>query len=105
MQYDDPAQQPFIPCLRVAETGGKFAPWEGEAHSSVGYWTMSVERPDAMSCDDGSTLPSKVTYWWNGATLEGQMGFFYPGGCGDAPAKSLSAPFTLTKIGAAEAAA
>jgi hypothetical protein len=98
---DDPAQQPFIPCVRVAETGGKFAPWEGEAHLSVGYWTMFVQRPDAISCDDGSTLPSKVAYSWNAVTLSGWLAFYFPGGCGGAPAKSLAAPFTLTKTGAA----
>jgi hypothetical protein len=97
----DPAYRPFIPCVRVAETGGKFAPWQGEAQLSVGYWTMFVDRPDAITCDDGSTLPSRVTYWWNAVTLEGHIGFFFPGGCGGAPAKSLSAPFTLTRVGAA----
>lgn len=101
----DPNYRPFIPCVRVAETGGNFAPWEGEAHLSVGYWTMFVERSDAISCDDGSTLPSKVTYWWNAVTLEGKMGFLFPGGCGGAAAKSLYAPFTLTRVGMAEAAA
>jgi hypothetical protein len=102
---DDPAQQqPFNQCVRVAATGGKYAPWESEAHWSVGYWTMFVDRPDAITCDDGSSLPSNVTYSWDAGTLVGSIAFFFPGGCGGAPAKSLAAPFTLTRIGPAESA-
>lgn len=95
---DDPAQQPFIPCIHVAETGGKFLPWEGDAHLSVGYWTLFVNRPDAITCDDGSTLPARVSYSWDAVTLHGWLGFYFPGGCGGAPASILAGPFTLTKV-------
>ena len=87
---------PFNQCVRVAETGGENAPWEAQANWAVGYWTLRVQRPDAISCDDGSKMPSLVTYSWNAVTLEGQMGFNFAGGCGDAPAASLWAPFQLT---------
>ncbi len=92
----DPNQQPFIPCVHVAETGGKYAPWQADAHLSVGYWTMFVDRPDAITCEDGSTEPSRVTYSWDAVTLFGTPAFYFPGGCGDVPAKSLAAPFMLT---------
>ena len=87
---------PFNQCVRVAESGGENAPWEAQANWAVGYWTLRVQRPDAISCDDGSKMPSLVTYSWNAVTLEGQMGFNFAGGCGDAPAASLWAPFQLT---------
>lgn len=93
----DPNQTDFVPCVHVADSGGNFAPWQADARSSVGYWTLAVDRPDAVSCEDGSTLPATVHYWWNPATLEGKAGFFFGGGCGDVPASSLYGPFTLTK--------
>lgn len=92
----DPSNQPFIPCVHVAETGGKYAPWEGDAHFSVGFWTMKVDRPDAITCEDGTTEPSIVTYSWTPVALLGILAFNYPGGCGDVEAASLSAPFSLT---------
>ena len=95
----DPANQPFIPCAHVADSGGTFKPWQADAHFSVGFWTMAAERSDAIQCDDGSTLPAKVNYWWNPVSLQGQLGFFFPGGCGDAPAGSLFTPFVLTRTG------
>jgi hypothetical protein len=94
----DPEQKGFIPCVHVADSGSAAnAPWQADAHLSVGYWTLNVERADAVSCDDGSKLPANVKYWWKAATMEGVLGFFFPGGCGDAQAGSLSGPFTLVK--------
>jgi hypothetical protein len=96
----DPNQaQPFIPCVHVAQTGGKYAPWQSDAHLSVGHWTMFVDRTDAISCDDGTTLPSRVTYSWDAVTLSGWLSFRFAGGCGGVPAASLAAPFTLTPTG------
>jgi hypothetical protein len=96
----DPEQKGFIPCVHVADSGNSSnAPWQADAHLSVGYWDLAVERPDAVSCDDGTKLPARVKYWWNAATLEGVLGFYFPGGCGDAQAGSLSGPFTLTRNG------
>lgn len=94
----DPEQKAFIPCVHVADSGSAAnAPWQADAELSVGYWTLNVERPDAVSCDDGTKLPANVKYWWNAATMDGVIGFFFPGGCGDAQAGSLSGPFTLVK--------
>ena len=93
---DDPNHQAFIPCVHVAESGSKYAPWQADATLSVGYWTLKVDRPDAITCDDGSFEPSQVTYSWNAVTLLGVLAFNFPGGCGDVPASSLAAPFSLT---------
>jgi hypothetical protein len=93
----DPARKPFIPCAHVADSGGKFLPWQADAHFSVGFWSMAVERADAISCDDGSTLPATVKYWWNPVSLIGHMGFFFTGGCGGVEAQSLDTPFILVR--------
>jgi hypothetical protein len=96
----DPGQTGFVPCVHVADSGNSSnAPWQADAHLSVGYWDLAVDRPDAVSCDDGTKLPARVKYWWNAGNLQGALGFFFPGGCGDAQAGSLSGPFTLTRSG------
>ena len=96
----DPEQKDFIPCVHVADSGtSSNAPWQADAHLSVGYWDLAVERSDAVSCDDGTKLAARVKYWWNAVSLKGALGFYFPGGCGEAQAGSLSEPFTLTRIG------
>ncbi len=94
---EDVGIEPFQQCVNVAETGGENAPFEGQAHWQVGYFIMKVDRSDAITCDDGSKLPANVTYSWDPGSLEGVIAFYFPGGCGGAPAGSLSAPFLLTK--------
>jgi hypothetical protein len=96
----DPARKPFVPCVHVADGGGEFQPWQADAHFSVGFWSLSVERPDAISCDDGSKLPATVKYWWNPVSLQGRLGFFFTGGCGGVEAQSLNTPFLLARNGA-----
>ncbi|HEY7050971.1 MAG TPA: hypothetical protein VH496_02395 [Mycobacterium sp.] len=87
--------------MHVAQTGGEMAPWQADAYLSVGYWTLSVNRPDTISCDDGENHPAQTTYSWDAVALSGWLGAHDPGVCGGDP-KSLAAPFTLTKVGAAE---
>lgn len=89
--------QPFIPCAYISETGGETQPWQGKADLGVGYWTMFVERPDVLSCDDGQKFPAKTTYSWNAATLVGYISIFNPGLCGN-EVGTLSAPFALAKV-------
>lgn len=95
-------QQPFVQCVRVAESGGQGTPWEGEAHWSVGSWIMFVERPDAIVCDDGRVFPGKVTYSWDAATLSGWVSDYYRGVC-DKPRGNLAVPLTLNKVATADA--
>lgn len=89
--------EPFIPCVQVAQTGGKMQPWNGEADLSVGKWTMVVDRPDAIGCADGKTFPALTTYSWDAVTLSGWVSVYNNGVCGGEP-RTLSAPFTLTKV-------
>lgn len=89
---------PFNQCVRIAESGGEGAPFEAQANWAVGYWTMRVHRPDVITCEDDSQRGALVTYSWNAASLEGQMGFTYDGSCDDdSEAGSMFAPFQLTR--------
>lgn len=89
-------------CARVSASGtAERAPWVAEAHWSVGSWILVVPQPDAIPCPDGSALPGAKTYSWDSATLAGNAGINTNGACGAKP--SLSTPFRLARIGAAEA--
>lgn len=86
-------------CIRVSESGNsKRAPWNGEAHYSVGSWFLFVEQPDAILCEDGTSAPGRNTYSWDNSTLSGNVSIFSRGACGTEP-KNLSIPFRLNKIG------
>ena len=47
----DPNYRPFIPCVRVAETGGNFAPWEGKptCRSVIGRCSSSGPTRSAVT--------------------------------------------------------
>ena len=89
-------------CVRVDETGNsKRAPWSGDAHWSVGSLILFVQQPDAILCEDGTSVPGMNTYSWDGSSMSGSASILSNGACG-AKAASLSIPFTLTRLGAAE---
>mgnify|MGYP000972661759 CR=1 FL=1 len=90
-------------CVRVSETGNaKRAPWSGDAHWSVGSLILFVQQPDAILCADGSSVPGRNTYSWDGASMSGSASIITNGAC-DVKSEALSIPFRLTRIGAAEA--
>ena len=89
-------------CVRVSETGNsKRAPWSGDAHWSVGSLILFVQQPDAILCEDGPAAPGMNTYSWDGASMSGSVSILTNGACGK-KAASLSIPFKLTRLGAAE---
>lgn len=90
-------------CIQVAETGNASRqPWRGTAYLSVGSWIMFVDQPDAITCDDGTVFPGRTSYAWDAVKLSGWASVHDNGFCGNDP-KTLATPFTLTKLGAAEA--
>lgn len=90
-------------CVRVSETGNAMrAPWSGDAHWSVGSLILLVQQPDAILCADGTSAPGVNTYSWDGASLSGSASLITNGACGEKSA-SLSIPFKLARLGAAEA--
>jgi hypothetical protein len=86
-------------CVQVAETGNsKRAPWIGTAFVTVGSWIMFVNQPDAILCDDGSSVPGVNNYSWNNDNLSGYASINTVGACGKG-AESLAIPFQLTRTG------
>jgi hypothetical protein len=86
-------------CVQVAETGNsKRAPWTGTAFVTVGSWIMFVNQPDAILCDDGSSVPGVNNYSWNNDNLSGYASINTAGACGKGP-ESLAIPFQLTRTG------
>jgi hypothetical protein len=91
-------------CVRVSEAGNaKRARWSADAHISVGSWILFVEQPDAILCADGTAAPGVNTYSWDAVGLAGNASIVNKGACG-AKTSNVSIPFTLSRIGAAEAA-
>jgi hypothetical protein len=89
-------------CARVAASGNAMrAPWTAEAHFSVGSWILLVQQPDAIRCEDGTTVPGMNTYSWDAASLAGNASILTRGACG-ATTANLSIPFRLARLGAAE---
>jgi hypothetical protein len=96
-----PCLEPADNCVQVAETGSaKRAPWTGTAYVTVGSWIMFVNQPDAILCDDGSSVPGVNNYSWSGANLSGYASINTAGVCGKPP-ESLAIPFQLTRSGVA----
>lgn len=95
-----PCAQDSLHCVNVAETGNsKRRPWNANAYWVVGSWTLFVEQPDAILCNDGSTAPGRNTYSWNADSLDGNVSLFNgSGACGSEPSV-LNIPFVLTKTG------
>ncbi len=86
-------------CIRVSESGNpKRAPWNGEARYSVGSWFLFVEQPDAILCEDGTSVPGRNTYSWTNATLSGNVSIYSRGACGNEP-ENLATGFRLIKTG------
>ncbi len=83
-------------CLHVSETGAATEPWESDAYSLNGYWTLFVNRPDMILCDDGRSFPAGAQYNWD-ADGNGMASLNSLGVCGDQPGP-MSGKFTLTKI-------
>lgn len=96
-----PCAEDTLHCVNVAETGSdKRAPWNANAYWTVGSWILFVEQPDAILCNDGTSVPGRNNYSWDATDLNGYASIFSSGAC-DAEAQSLAIPFTLTKTGEA----
>ncbi len=91
-------EQPFVQCVHVSESGSQLAPWQADAHWSVGSWSLFAERPDVLVCGDESKHPARATYALDATTLEGWISIFDNKVCGDEP-RTLYAPITVTKTG------
>ena len=94
-----PCAEPADNCVQVSETGNsKRAPWSSTAYVTVGSWIMFVDQPDAILCDDGTSVPGVNNYSWDATTQAGYASINTGGACGN-EAESLAIPFQLSKVG------
>ena len=69
----------------------------GDALLSNGRWTLTVARPNAVDCPDGSSAPGTSIYSWDAATLVGNYDTQHGATCGNPPGV-YHETFTLTKV-------
>lgn len=89
-------------CIRVTQQGDDgqgVAQWTSNAYWQVGWWTMIVDEPDALTCEDGTQYSSKVTYSWDAASYEGWRSFLDLDIC--AEPRSYATSFILDRTGPA----
>lgn len=73
----------------------------GEAHLSNGQYTLTIDDPFGLRCDNiyyGQTIPTHDVYVWDAATLAGSMQSTGATGCDGAPGGSINYPFTLSRL-------
>lgn len=85
----------------IARPVAKAFPYIGDAHLADGRYTLIVDVPDGLRCDDiyyGPTLPTHDVYTWDAVTLAGELQSSFDTGCHGAPAGSYTYPFTLSRL-------
>jgi hypothetical protein len=70
-------------------------PYNGDAHTVRGLWTLRVDDIGAVDCPDGSKANSTRLFAWDQATLAGTLTVLHGDVCG-LSASMTKAPFTLT---------
>lgn len=91
-------------CLLIsarAEPNAKAYPYTGRAEFADGRYTLTVDDPFGLRCDNiyyGPTIPTHDVYTWDAATLVGSMQSTFDVGCDGAPAAVLAYPFTLSRL-------
>lgn len=75
--------------------------YSGDAHLIDGKYTLTVDVPDGLRCGNiyyGPVIPTRDVYSWDAVTLQGTLTSSFAGGCGGAPAGTLSYPFSLVRL-------
>lgn len=79
----------------------KAYPYTGRAQLSDGHYTLVIDDPLGLRCDNvyyGPTIPTHDVYVWDAATLAGSMQSSSDVGCDGAPGGTLDYPFRLTRM-------
>jgi hypothetical protein len=90
-------------CLSVyalAQPIAKAVDYTGQATLAGGQYTLAVDDPFGLRCDNvyyGPTIPTHDVYTWDAITLAGSMQSSFDTGCGGAPGGSSDYPFTLSR--------
>jgi hypothetical protein len=91
-------------CLLIsahAQPAAKVYAFSGRAELADGRYTLTVDDPDGLRCDNvyyGPTIPTHDVYSWDAATLGGSVQSTFDTGCDGAPAGVLVYPFTLSRM-------
>jgi hypothetical protein len=73
----------------------------GDAQLVNGRYTLTVDVPDGLRCDDiyyGPTIPTHDVYSWDAITLAGSLDSTFDAGCDGAPGGTRTYPFTLSRL-------
>jgi hypothetical protein len=85
----------------IATPVAKAFNYVGDAQLVNGRYTLTVDVPDGLRCDDiyyGPTIPTHDVYTWDATTLAGSLESSFEAGCDGAPAGTHTYPFTLTRL-------
>jgi hypothetical protein len=91
-------------CLLISAHAAPIAkqyPYTGRAELADGRYTLAVDDPFGLRCDNvyyGPTIPTHDVYTWDNTTLVGTMQSTFDTGCDGAPAGVLQYPFTLSRL-------
>jgi hypothetical protein len=91
-------------CLLIsarAEPVAKAYLYTGRAELADGRYTLAVDDPFGLRCDNvyyGPTVPTHDVYTWDAVTLVGSMQSAFDTGCDGAPGGVLEYPFTLSLL-------
>jgi hypothetical protein len=91
-------------CVHVNATAmpvAKAFNYAGDAQLVNGRYTLTVDVPDGLRCDDiyyGPTIPTHDVYTWDATTLAGSVDSSFDAGCDGAPGGTRTYPFTLSRL-------
>ncbi len=75
--------------------------WYATAHQANGVYTLVVDVPDGLRCDNvyyGPVIPTHDVYTWDAVTLTGTLQSTFAEGCDNAPGGTLTYPFRLVRL-------
>jgi hypothetical protein len=84
-----------------AQPVAKAYSYVGTAQLSNGQYTLTIDDPLGLRCDNiyfGPTIPTHDVYVWDAVTLAGSMQSASDAGCDGAPGGILDYPFRLTRM-------
>ncbi len=85
----------------IARPVAKAFNYVGDAQLVNGRYTLTVDVPDGLRCDDiyyGPTIPTHDVYTWDATTLAGSLDSSFDAGCDGAPGGTRTYPFTLSRL-------
>ena len=87
--------------LGIARPVARAFNYQGDAHLADGRYTLAVDVPDGLRCDNvyyGPMIPTHDVYSWDAVTFAGSLRSSFDAGCDGAPGGTLDYPFTLTRL-------